>query len=301
MPFDHTPYDGSKQPFTVGLEPLEERQWLEPDGFLISHLERKEELLRSAAEDVFREEEGTAEAQQEVFELVAAHLKRWHADRYDVSGESPFPIGRAAPIARKGDAALLSAARLVQEDLVLMRAGEGGYRIAVACLCFPSSWSLAEKFGRSMHDIHVDVPGFNTGRMGPVVARIFENLKVGQLLARYNWSIYDDAELHHPQSKRIASLVDGPDVDVLGRLFVRVERQTLRRLERSGDILFTIKIHHDPLALLRKDPRSAVLAGGLRDQLLQLDEDQLAYKGLTDHRNILATALERLEMADAGC
>ena len=58
----------------------------------------------------------------------------------------------------------------------------------------PSSWSLAEKFGQSMHAIHDNVPGFNDGRMGPVVARIFDNLTADQLVGRYNWSIYDDPD-----------------------------------------------------------------------------------------------------------
>jgi hypothetical protein len=43
---------------------------------------------------------------------------------------------------------LKAAALLVQEDLILMRKGEDGWRLAAGSLCFPSSWTLTEKFGR---------------------------------------------------------------------------------------------------------------------------------------------------------
>ncbi|WP_153771888.1 DUF3445 domain-containing protein [Labrenzia sp. CE80] len=294
MSFKHTPYDGSKQPFTVGLEPVAEAFWLEPDDQIAEHLERKAELLRSNREAVFRAEADTEQAQQETLALVVDHLQRCHAERYDLSGKLPRPLGLTDSAFQDDDAPLVVATQMVQEDLVLMRPGPEGYRLAAASLCFPSSWSLVQKFGQSMHDIHVGVPGFNGARMGHVVGRIFENLKTGQLIERYNWSIYDDPDLHHPQPKRIATDTAEEDPALLGRLFLRVERQTLRRLEGTGDILFTIKVHHDPMSALRAHPRSSELANGLRQQLLNLEPDQLAYKGLTEHQIHLAEALEDL-------
>mgnify|MGYP000846223527 CR=1 FL=1 len=41
--------------------------------------------------------------------------------------------------------------------------GEGGWRLAAGSLCFPSSWSLVEKFGKPLQDIHAPVPGFGPG------------------------------------------------------------------------------------------------------------------------------------------
>jgi hypothetical protein len=75
-------------------------------------------------------------------------------------------------------------------------------------------------------------------------------------------------------------------------LFLRVERQTLRRLPGSGDILFAIKTHHDPLTALKTQDDRAEIAGGLHKQLLALDEDQLDYKGLSRTRDALLGALE---------
>lgn len=298
MRFRHTPYDGSKRPFTVGLEPIDSSDWLDPDAHLVAHLQRKAELLEGAHDRVFRAEADTEDAQKEVLDLIVADLEVHHRATHSVFPEA-VEVRDGGPRIRFADyPALEAASRLVQEDLVLMRKEEGGYRLAAASLCFPSSWSLAEKFGQSMHVIHDNVPGFNDGRMGQVVARIFDNLNADQLVSRYNWSIYDDPDLHHPESKQLAPrLVE--DTGALAHLFVRVERQTLRRLPRSGDILFTIKIHHDPITLLKAHARGAELAAGLAAQLRDLDDRQIAYKGLTRYRNAIAEELENLTSSTA--
>ncbi|WP_349358264.1 DUF3445 domain-containing protein [Stappia sp.] len=306
-PFRHTPYDGSARPFTVGLAPLDPAEWIEPDAHFARHMAEKDRLLAGGTDvPVFLAEEGTQDAQREVLDMLLAYLPDRFPDLYVRDGDTIrlTATGRSYPAGDIADAPLLLAARLVQEDLVLMRKGADGYRIAAAVLCFPSSWSLAEKFGRSMHDIHTAVPGFNDGRMGPMVARIFDNLAVERPSWRLNWSLYSDAELHHPHPKTLdASATDPHRVnadaletanDPTGGLHVRVERQTLRRLPASGDILFTIKVHHDPVAAFAAHPDGARLAAGLRDQLLALDADQLAYKGLTGARDRVAALLGAL-------
>ncbi|EFO31459.1 conserved hypothetical protein [Roseibium sp. TrichSKD4] len=288
----HTPYDGSSRPFTVGLKPIEDREWLEPDARLEAHLLEKQRLLSGAHGRVFQAEPDTDEAQEEILNLVVQHLKSVHGELYSFNETGAIVGDLTIPLS--GRPALETAARLIQEDLVLMRSSPDVYRLAAACLCFPSSWSLREKFSQSMHAIHENVPGFNDGRMGAVVERLFENLKVGQLVCRYNWSIYDDADLHHPEPKQLAPQISNGDASALASLFMRVERQTLRRLARSGDILFTIKIHHDPLAELERHPERGRLARSLSDQLAALNTDQLVYKGLTRHREILCQELQAL-------
>jgi hypothetical protein len=129
------------------------------------------------------------------------------------------------------------------------------------------------------------------------MARIFDNLHVGRPVWRLNWSLYGDDALHHPHAHgpiRFGADPAGTDGDWLDRVFVRVERQTLTRMRESGDILFTIRIHVDPLGVLADHPERVRLAGGLATQLAGLDADQLAYKGLSEHRVRLAALLERM-------
>lgn len=299
-PFSHTPYDGSTRPFSVGLQPLDLADWIEPDARLAEQLDEKERLLAGGGEaPVLLAEEGTESAQQEVLDLLSQHLPNRFPDLYRREGTAIriLPTGRVIDLAEPGDIPLARAARLVQEDLILMRASPQGYRLVAGALCFPSSWSLTDKFARPMTAIHETVPGFNGGRMGPMVARIFDNLPVERPSWRLNWSLYTGPALHRPFPKRIAA--DGTDPqrlarDEAGGLHVRVERQTLRRLPQSGDILFTIRIHHDPVAAFARHPQGSELAQGLRRQLLELDAAQAAYKGLAADRDAIAAALESL-------
>ncbi|MEL7527918.1 MAG: DUF3445 domain-containing protein [Pseudomonadota bacterium] len=290
-PFRHRPYDGSTRPFTVGLKPIGEEVWLEPDRFLDAHLAEKDRLFSQDLSAVFRAEDDTLDVQREVLDLVTGNLKRFHGQTHSIeTGVATIrQTGRRITLA--DEPALLTASKLVQEDLVIMRSGPDGYRLVAASVCFPSSWRLSEKIGRSMSGIHEGVPDFNGARMGQVVARLFENLTTDQLVCRFNWSIYPDANLHHPMPEGIPFTVTD---ETLARLFLRVERQTLRRLAASGDILFTIRIHHDPLAKLAEQDDRKRIASDLRDQLMDLNDDHLDYKGMIRARNEIAAALQRI-------
>jgi len=287
-PLAHTPYDGSATPFTIGLKPLDLTEWLEIDALHMPYLAEKRRLFAERPADVFAEEADTREAQREVLDLIRGWLEE-HAPAL------PRPDGAAdAP-------PLKTASLMVQEDLVLMRRGEDGWRLAAASLCFPSSWSLAEKFGRPLRDIHIPVPGFGPGtRNDIVIGRIFDNLAVDRPVERANWSLQNNPALYHPLSDlerdtRAAARPSrfGSD-DPVAAAFIRVERQTLRRLPRSGDILFTIRIHLDPMAKLAAHPDRARLAAAFAGQLAALDVAQIDYKGLAADRDRLVAALQAL-------
>ncbi len=290
-PFRHRPYDGSTRPFTVGLKPIGEEVWLEPDRFLNVHLAEKDRLYARDLSAVFRAEDDTADVQREVLDLVADNLVRFHPRTHAFEKGSVTLTETGRRIALAEEPALLTASKLVQEDLVVMRKGVDGYRLVAASVCFPSSWRLSEKIGRSMSGIHEGVPDFNGARMGQVVERLFENLTTDQLVCRFNWSIYPDSNLHHPMPEGIPFTVTA---ETLARLFLRVERQTLRRLPGSGDILFTIRIHHDPLAKLAEQEDRKRIASDLRGQLMNLTEDQLDYKGMVTARDEIAATLARM-------
>ena len=294
--FAHTPYDGSSKPFSIGLAPLDLARWIEPDDRLAAHLAEKDRLFETVRDRVFRVEAGTEASQQEVLDLLAAHLPAHYPELWTRVGEAleVAPTGARVALAADDETpALMRAARLVQEDLLLMRRGPTGWRLVAAALCFPSSWSLAEKFGKDLDGIHAPVPGYQE-RLAARMARIFDNLKVEVPVWRVNWSVYPDDALHHPESKERPRAWFGSAEDMVGAAFVRVERQTMRRLPDTDDILFTVRIHVDPLAQFRAHPEGARLAAGLRQQLLALDEGELKYKALDGHRDRLAAALEGL-------
>jgi hypothetical protein len=195
------------------------------------------------------------------------------------------------------------AAGLPQDDLVRMRRGAEGWRICAASLSFPSSWSLAEKFGKPLREIHRPVPHFGPEtRSDDLIERMFDKLQ-GQLVERFNWSLQPDAELYKPLSSmqrddRAEHAVSRfPGIDAAAIAFIRVERQTVRKLPASGDILFTIRIHLDPMSALRAHPGRAKIAASFAAQLAALGRPELDYKGLAADRDRLVAALETIAAA----
>ncbi|WP_054310808.1 DUF3445 domain-containing protein [Mesorhizobium sp. 1M-11] len=291
----HTPYDGSSKPFAIGLKPLELDRWLEVDGYFGTQLAEKHRLYAELPDKVFVEETDTRDAQREVLELVETHMGQYHAPALAEAQAR----GTTGP-ALLADAPLMTASLMVQDDLILMRRSDDGWRLAAGSLCFPSSWSLTEKFGKPLHHIHDPVPGFGTGtRPADIISRMFDNLQ-GQAVERFNWSVQANDALYHPLSdrQRISRSAERqsnfPDGDINAHAFIRVERQTLRKLPVSRDILFTIRIYLDPLAVLARHPDRGRIAAGFARQLGELDDAQLDYKGLTADRDRLVAYLNGL-------
>ena len=288
----HTPYDGSHKLFTIGVKPLDPANWIDVDDKLLPYLDEKDRLAERVPEKIFVAEPGTEAAQAEVLTLLADHLPERFPDVYQRLGpqidiipafrrvrlDTPYPP-------------LLIAGGLVQEDLVLMRRSEEGWRLAAAHLCFPSSWRLHEKFGKALQDIHAPVPDFGRDtRNATIIERMFDNLRTEQPVMRWNWSLHADDVLHHPHSAGQWRFGD----DKIDSLYFRLERQTLRRLPESSDILFTIRIYLDPLKAMESQPNAAELAQALISQLQAYSAAQLDYKGLTLERDRLIARLEEI-------
>ncbi len=287
----HTPFDGSSRPFTIGLKPLDPKRWpdrgpahwIDWDARTPQALALKADLLATRRADVLRAEPATLAAQAEVLDLVLDHLGAHGLPGFQVTGTGAGRLvtcgatGTTRAIADWAEAPLALAGLLVPEDLVLMRAEpDGTWRLAAACLCFPSHWSLAEKFGRPLEAVHDPVPGVNE-RLAARINRIFHALRPGAPVWRQNWSLCTDPGLFHPD----ATGAGVSDPALAPAAYLRVEHQTLHKLAVSGDVLFTIKIAVDPLSVLESREDGARLAALLRDDLAALRADELAYKRLT--------------------
>jgi dimethylamine monooxygenase subunit A len=281
-PLAYTPYDGSATPFTIGLSQLDLADWIEPDADLAVYLTQKRQLLDTHRSEIFRAEAGTEAVQQEVLALLADYLPERYPQLYARKADC-LAVAGAEPVFLHDDRMppLMRAGLLVQDDLVIMRRGENGWRIAAAFVAFPSSWSLDEKFGRVMDEVHADVPDFEGGsRNADLINRMFDRLQPDRSVKRMNWSVNWNDALFTPKPKSERKVPDLPPV----ASYLRVERQTLRKLPATGDILFTIRIYLDPITALRKAEDAAGLMRSLADQLEALTPDQATYKGLLAKR-----------------
>jgi hypothetical protein len=126
---------------------------------------------------------------------------------------------------------------------------------------------------------------FYGDRLARPVDRFMGHVRAGHIAARLNWSVMDDPTLFQPAGKwRTAHDATITEQNAGDRLFLRVERQTLRRLPRTGAVLFGIRVHVYPLAAAIASPTTAVL---LAEALRALPEAMMRYKSLVPIRDAL--------------
>ena len=246
----HTPYLDGQGGVKIGLSPIPESTWLELDYKFEEEILLKKNLLNTNREDVLQISEGSEDEQKEILESILNYLQKFHSDKYKFSKDSIY-------IKSTNDLYDLHqfknpielASLLVQEDLVLMSPKEDKFYLEAASLSAPSHWSLTEKFSKSLLDLHDGVPGYKED-IGKRVDEIFNKLPTERILERYNWSIYDDPKLFQPvHSKPFVEFKETKQ----NKLFLRVERQTIRKLPKYETILFTIRVHVDPIESILND------------------------------------------------
>ena len=292
----HKPYDGSSKPFNIGVRPLDPNDWIEVDANLPAYLKEKARHYRDDKHQVIVSEGSSVEAQTEVLNLLSKHMCERYPDIYSKTESFIDILNGQFQVALDDQSLppLAIAAKLVQEDLVLMSASPEGWRLVAASLCFPSAWNLLEKFGHPLHQVHAPVPGFGTGtRNASVIDRMFDNLRPEQPVMRWNWSLHEDGQLYHPTSHSGSESRFG-NGDIGGHVFLRVERQTLRKLHKTGDIVFTVRIYLDPLEVLETIQGGDRLAIAIDEQLSIFSVDQESYKGLIGERERLSKRLRQI-------
>lgn len=172
-------------------------------------------------------------------------------DAVQLTPEAEAP-GRelAAMLGVKG--ALPEAARAAHEDMCLLTRAENGeiYCLIGAAVAWPTDWRPAEKLGLPLRALHAPIAGYEE-QLATGVDRFMATLRPGMIYGRCNWFIAPTGARRwlaegerHEQFAHVA-----PD-NAGETLFVRSERQTLRRLPQTGAILFTIGVHVEPLGKL---------------------------------------------------
>jgi hypothetical protein len=285
----HRPFLDGPWRLAMGLKALDLAEWIEIDEHFEDQLAERRRLLDQRQGEVLGALPESAAGQAEVLELLLDHLPKIFPGHYRrTNGElANLVTGERFALAAWREAPLELAGRLVQEDLCLLQRGGPAYRLVAGVLCFPSHWRLADKLGRPLEVIHEPVPGFAAG-LAVTVDRFFANLQVARPVWRVNWSLVDTPQLflppeHRAERKAIAAERAGE------QLWLRVERQTLRRLPRSGDVLFGIRTHLAPLADVIDGPAAArALAARVRE----MPPAMAAYKGIAAIRDPLMAWLD---------
>lgn len=243
----------------MGLQKLRLEDWIEIDAAFADDLREKRRLLAARHDEVFQALPASGPGQTEVLHLLAEHLPRHHPQTHRRDGNRLLvkPLDQWFELSGANARPLETASRLVQEDLCLMEPVGEAYHLTAASVCFPTRWNLLTKIGRPLADIHAPVPGYAEKLERPM-DRFFSLLNEAKPVQRLNWSLMDDPALFQPKGHGRTARDDTITAENAGeRLWLRVERQTLRRLPKTGGILFTIRIHTNPLSEVAAEPDRA--------------------------------------------
>ena len=244
----------------LGTFPVEISNWLSRDAETELTINLKKKLLSTRRDEVVALRPGGDDVAQEAAQIVS----QW----------------AGVELASTGIDALVEASLLVADDLAVLQPvksqdGAEQMLLTAAVVCCPSRWMLSEKMGQDMLAIHAPVAKY-AEHVGAAVDTYFERITAEKTVWRSNWIIQDHPALFQPRIPS-APLVKNPD-----QLWIRMERQTLRRLPKTGGILFTIRGYQQPLPEYLS--RSKEIASNTRTMLERLPDDVAQYKSVLLYR-----------------
>ncbi|KAF2213494.1 glycosyltransferase family 22 protein [Cercospora zeae-maydis SCOH1-5] len=188
-------------------------------------------------------------------------------------------------------------ARLIQDDLAIMfEKPDGKYYLLAASILLAGFWRLTDKFGMSLEQIHLsgDVPGYET-KLHKGMANFFRRLSPEKPVLRNNYFIQVDDNLAWSESigsedSEAPSWNTAQKDKAIEHHFFRSERQSLRRLPRSGGVVFTIRTYFEPVKGIVAEPG---VPGRLASAVRSWGEDVGRYKGKERYGNVLLEFLDR--------
>lgn len=241
----HLPFEPGPYRMAMGLTTVAERAWFEFDALYPAEMRERRRLLDDHHDQVFAALPESDAARAETLAMVADALATHHPDWFTRDGGRLVNrlTAETWDLANPGRDPLEVAGRLVQEDLCIIQVRDSLPIFAAAVLCFPSRWRLSDKIGQPLGAVHGPVPIY-ADRLEKPVDRFMRHLREGHIASRLNWSVLDDPTLFQPTGKwrEDANTAVTPE-NVGTALYLRVERQTLRRLPDSGAVLFGIRVH----------------------------------------------------------
>ncbi len=232
-----------------GLQPVRPGEWLERDDAFDAQMAYRDQLLREKRADVLAADPAPDQAEHDLLSAVLAEIS---ADPGYFRTDNIVLRPDGVPVALGAERPLVTAARLAQEDFLLLQPVDGEYVLTSGVLCFPASWTLAQKYRRGMTRIHGPVDRYDAS-IGKRVDRVFAMLQPDQAVWRANLLCYNDPDLFQPRLEH-----ERRPFDRSKPTWVRVERQTLRRLGATSAIVFSIHTWLVPLNRLTPEQASTL-------------------------------------------
>ena len=224
------PYDVHAPRPLPGIAPLGAEPWFLVDDAYAKQMALRRDLIANRQAEVIQTDRPSEAATREMFADILANLPLGFAIE---NGMVRCPDGQC--VALNTDAPFETLGGILQEDICLLEKRGDEHVLTGAVLCFPASWRLQEKIGHPLTHIHEPVSDY-TPEIAKRVQRLFDGVRAGRPIWRFNALWYEDPTLFQPRS----ASEPRPLTEAGHTPYLRSERQVIWRLPKSNAVLFTI-------------------------------------------------------------
>ncbi|MCJ1380947.1 mannosyltransferase [Xylographa soralifera] len=304
-PFRHGPYH-----ITMGLRTMKWDEWIELDNHYLKFHADKARRIEERGLKCCKTAPEAFDGAVELLEEFCNYLPQRYPSLYlkTADGMDNLVTGESFNIYQRPlvEDPMQMAARMVQDDLAIMfEKSDGQYYLLAGSILLAGFWRLEDKWRMPLSEIHTsgNVPGFKQ-KLEKGMMNLFRRLQPNGPVLRNNYFIQVDDNL--PWSDSIGS----EDDDHIGwntaaknkaieNHWFRSERQSLRRLPRSGGVVFTIRTYFHPIIEIAQQP---YVPGRLASAIRSWGDDVARYKGRERYQDVLLEYLDarHQEQLDAG-
>ncbi|KAI1369554.1 hypothetical protein F5Y08DRAFT_97027 [Xylaria arbuscula] len=304
-PLPYRPFRyGPKYNVTMGLRSLQHEDWIELDNHFPRYHADKTRRIAERGPKLSMTAPEAYPAAVELLEELTEYLPARYPSLYKRtevgldnlwSGESFNIVTR--PLLEDP---MQMCARLIQDDLAIMiEKPDGQYYLLAGCIVLPGFWRLRDKFGMPLSEIHTSgaVPQYKE-KLEKGMMNLFRRLKPEEMVGRHNYFFQVDDDLGWSWS------VGPEDGDVNGKVgwntaekgrvidhhYYRSERQTLRRLPKTGGVVFTIRTYFHKITEVAEED---FVPGRLASAVRSWGDDVSRYKGKEKYGDVLLEYLDK--------
>ncbi|EJU05042.1 hypothetical protein DACRYDRAFT_47033, partial [Dacryopinax primogenitus] len=289
---------------TMAHQPMEIENWIEISSDYQWYLSEKKKVIQREGKKVLDSLPENDFACQELLETVLDWMPKRYPTLFDRLLRTEDRISRDGIFNKvtgerfdwkKGEApsgcdALTILSRLTECDFLMARERPDGHIYFTGGLvAFPGFYLLSEKIDKPMSVVHAPVPQFNDKLLMSVERRrrTLKRMLPSAPFERSSWEIVDDLNLYW---HNIALLPKGGKVSVdPSDLYLRIDRQTFRKLPKSKGIIFGVHPLVRKLSTLRDSPLLPALLYKIHTES---GRDLMCYKGAEAYEETLGPWLE---------
>ncbi|KAJ6257099.1 hypothetical protein Dda_7984 [Drechslerella dactyloides] len=282
---------------TMGLRKGNFDDWIELDNEFLKFHSIKKDRIDVRGDKCCKTAPEAMDAAIELLEMLRDYLPKRYPSMFvatpvgidnTVTGERFNIVQR--PLAEEP---MRTVGRLLQDDIAIMMEGpDGQYYLKSGSILLPGFWKLEEKFNMTLSGIHTsgNVPQFRE-KLEKGMTNFFKRIMPEEIVLRHN---VDDnlawSSSIGPEDSERTGWFTAQKSKVVESHWFRSERQSLRRLPRSGGVVFTIRTYFHPVIDIAKEP---YVPGRLASALRSWGDDVATYKGRKRWEEVLLEYLDR--------